>query len=80
MILCLCQGVSDRTVRLAVINGAGSVDEVAQRCGAGSDCGSCQHAIEDIIDEAGVVAAGMPCSWRHNGGQGESTATESGRT
>lgn len=55
MILCLCRGVSDRTVRLIVANGAGSVDAVEARCGAGSDCGSCRHAIEDIVDEAAAV-------------------------
>lgn len=51
MILCLCQGVSDRVVRLAVVNGADSVDAVGDRCGAGTDCGSCRHAIEEIVDE-----------------------------
>jgi len=61
MILCICQGVSDRTVRLAVLNGAGSVDAIGDHCGAGTDCGSCRHAIEDIIDESGVVASPMRC-------------------
>jgi bacterioferritin-associated ferredoxin len=51
MILCLCQGVSDRVVRLAVVNGADSVDAVGDHCGAGTDCGSCQHAIEEIVEE-----------------------------
>jgi bacterioferritin-associated ferredoxin len=50
MILCLCKGISERTVRLAVATGARSVDAVADRCGAGTDCGSCRHAIQDLVD------------------------------
>ena len=51
MILCLCHGVSDRVVRLAVVNGADSVAAVGSRCAAGTDCGACKHAIQDIVDD-----------------------------
>jgi bacterioferritin-associated ferredoxin len=51
MILCLCRGISDRTVRLTVVTGATSVDAVAAICGAGTDCGSCRHAIQDLVDD-----------------------------
>jgi len=52
MLLCLCKGVSDRVVRLAVANGAGTIDGVAARCGAGTDCGACRPMIHDLIEEA----------------------------
>ena len=67
MIVCLCQGVSDRTVRLAVVNGATSVDVVAARCGAGTDCGSCRHAIQDLVDDACAEGMVMSCSERDSG-------------
>jgi bacterioferritin-associated ferredoxin len=51
MIVCLCRGVSDRTIRLAIAGGATSTDAVAARCGAGTDCGSCRHAIQDLVQD-----------------------------
>ena len=55
MILCLCKGVSDRTVRLVIARGATSVEAVGAHCGAGTDCQSCRHAIKDLIDDAQAV-------------------------
>ena len=67
MILCLCQGVSDRTVRLAVMNGASSVDAVAARCGAGTDCGSCRHAIAELIEDGHMNATVGTCGHADSG-------------
>lgn len=67
MILCLCQGISDRTVRLAVMNGASSVDAVAARCGAGTDCGSCRHAIADLVEDARMDATAGACGHADSG-------------
>ena len=72
MIVCLCNGVSDRTVRLAVVNGATSVEAVAARCGAGTDCGSCRHAIQDLVDDTCAEAVVMSGSERDSG----ATATQ----
>ena len=55
MMLCLCKGVSDRTGRLAIASGAQSVEAVGARCGAGTDCRSCRHAIQDLVDDAQAV-------------------------
>lgn len=78
MIVCVCRGVSDRTVRLAVVKGASSMAEIGKRCGgAGTDCGSCRHAIEDILDEAAVVTAPMGCESFSESGRSESGRTES---
>jgi len=55
MIVCLCKGVSDRTVRLVIADGAKSVDAVGARCGAGTDCRSCRHAIQDLVDDAEAI-------------------------
>lgn len=53
MIVCLCRGVSDRSVRLAVIQGARSVDEVSAVCGAGVGCGGCHETIGEILAGSG---------------------------
>ena len=49
MIVCLCRGVSDRQVRLAIANGAASLREVAATCHAGRGCGACHEQIEGML-------------------------------
>jgi bacterioferritin-associated ferredoxin len=78
MIVCLCLGVSDRVVRLVVANGATSVDAVAARCGAGTDCGSCRHAIQDLLDDAGASAAPRACRHIDSGASVSSSSVAAG--
>lgn len=56
MLLCLCKGVSDRVVRLAVLSGANTIEAVGARCGAGTDCGACCSMIHDMIEETAAEA------------------------
>lgn len=49
MVVCLCQGVSDRHVRRAIEDGATSRREVTRACGAGGVCGGCHREILDMI-------------------------------
>jgi bacterioferritin-associated ferredoxin len=49
MIICQCNGVSDRTIRKAVRNGASSHNDVVRACTAGKACGGCAPAIDEII-------------------------------
>lgn len=49
MILCLCRGVSERTVVDAIGSGAATVDDIAVACAAGSDCGVCRSALLDLL-------------------------------
>lgn len=51
MIVCSCRAVSDRTVRAAIASGAETVDEVAARCGAGEQCGSCWPSLARLLDD-----------------------------
>jgi bacterioferritin-associated ferredoxin len=39
MYVCHCRGVTDRTINAAIASGAGTVEQIARRCGAGADCG-----------------------------------------
>jgi len=50
MIICQCNGVSDRTIRKAVRDGAGNRNDVVRACAAGMACGGCMPAIEEIIE------------------------------
>jgi bacterioferritin-associated ferredoxin len=50
MIICQCNGVSDRTIRKAVRNGASNHNDVVRACTAGKACGGCAPAINEIIE------------------------------
>jgi len=50
MIICQCNGISDRAIRKAVRNGASTRNDVVRACTAGMACGGCVPAIEEIID------------------------------
>jgi len=58
VILCVCHALTDGEIDSAIQGGARSADEVARRCGAGSDCGGCVRAIERRI------ATREPCANR----------------
>jgi bacterioferritin-associated ferredoxin len=49
MLICHCNGVSDRTVRRVVREGARTVSEVGHACGAGTCCRGCSGSIGKII-------------------------------
>ena len=51
MYVCHCRGITDRTIRAAIASGASTADKLAQRCGAGADCGGCHQALEELLDE-----------------------------
>lgn len=49
MLVCHCNGISDRTIRRAIRAGATTVVEVQTACGAGECCGSCNPAIRSLL-------------------------------
>lgn len=52
MYVCLCTAVTRQTVVDAVAAGACTSKQVANACGAGSDCGRCRHTVRAIITAA----------------------------
>jgi len=61
MILGLCRGLSERSIRRAIRHGASSLDDLVEGCGAGSDCGSCLGDLERLLAEMRSAAAAPPC-------------------
>jgi bacterioferritin-associated ferredoxin len=55
VIVCSCRAVSDSVVHSAILSGADCADEVAERCGAGTDCGSCLVTVERMLAAAEVA-------------------------
>lgn len=56
MIVCLCKGVSSRTILDEVRRGNCTMKGIAQACQAGRDCGSCVSQIREMIGSAGSAA------------------------
>lgn len=51
MLVCHCHGVTDRTIRQQVREGAATPAQVTRRCRAGSRCGGCKPVIRELVDE-----------------------------
>lgn len=51
MVVCLCQGVSDKKVRASIEAGARTRQQVTDACGAGDGCGTCHRTIKSLIVE-----------------------------
>lgn len=49
MLVCSCRTVSDRTVSAAIAAGAGDVEEIGRRCGAGTRCGGCHPELRRLL-------------------------------
>lgn len=54
MVVCHCNAVNDRTIRAEIATGALDADAVANRCGAGARCGSCQPLVERLLAQFGL--------------------------
>jgi len=51
MIVCVCEGVSDREIRASIQQGASSVSELGHRCKVGLDCGRCRDMLRGMLGE-----------------------------
>lgn len=49
MIVCLCRGVSEDALHDVIEAGATSVRQVAEACGAGTDCGACCPMVKELL-------------------------------
>jgi bacterioferritin-associated ferredoxin len=57
MYVCCCRAVTDRTVDAAIAAGARSLEEIADRCGAGSCCGGCWPELQRLLAQQHARAA-----------------------
>lgn len=63
MFVCLCVGVTSHVVNDVVAAGASSSKEIAEACGAGSECGRCRRTLRAIIEAHNVNG----CPTQYNG-------------
>ena len=53
MLICLCHPATDRDVDACIQDGARSVDDVGEMCGAGTGCGACVDELREQLERAG---------------------------
>jgi len=51
MYVCLCTGVTEKTIREVLREGASTVEEVMYCTGAGTRCGTCAAGIAELVLE-----------------------------
>jgi bacterioferritin-associated ferredoxin len=56
--VCLCYGVNERRVRREIDHGATTIEDIAERCNAGSCCQSCHPTLDELLAERAATAAG----------------------
>lgn len=69
MIVCLCHAVSDRDLDRVIEEGASTVEEIGQRCGAGTDCGTCLGELRERLS-GDADPASTTCAPRGSSGCG----------
>jgi len=52
MIVCLCKGVSSRTILDEARRGNNTLQQIRQSCQAGTSCGACVRQIRQILEGA----------------------------
>lgn len=59
MYVCICNAVTDRTIREAAAAGVRCLGELTMQTGCGGGCGSCVELAEQLLSE--VQASNGPC-------------------
>jgi bacterioferritin-associated ferredoxin len=52
MYVCVCKAVSDKTIRQKVGEGLGSMRELKQCLGVGSQCGKCTQTAQQVLNQS----------------------------
>ncbi len=60
MIVCLCEGLSDRQLRRAIEEGCDSVAALAQRTRAATGCGMCACDLKQLLLEGNDSGEASP--------------------
>jgi bacterioferritin-associated ferredoxin len=53
---CICAAVTTTKVRECVRNGALTVDDIGDHCGAGTGCGTCVERLAGLLEGAAPAA------------------------
>lgn len=59
MYACLCAAVTTTQVRDCIRNGALTVEEIGDDCGAGTGCGTCVERLVSMLDGVSLAALSL---------------------
>jgi bacterioferritin-associated ferredoxin len=62
VLICLCHPTSDRDLDAVIDDGARTVSEIGQRCGAGTGCGACVDELRDRLVLRGANGCVRDCA------------------
>jgi bacterioferritin-associated ferredoxin len=62
VLICICHPTSERDLDAVIDDGARTVQEIGQRCGAGTGCGSCLAELRDRLNSRGVNGCPRDCA------------------
>lgn len=62
MIVCLCVVTTETEITSAISDGAHTVEQVGDHCGAGTGCGSCREYISALLERSGATCPGSGCA------------------
>jgi bacterioferritin-associated ferredoxin len=62
MIVCMCFPASERDIDAVIDDGARSVGEIGERCGAGTGCGSCVSELRERLATKGANGCSRDCA------------------
>ncbi len=62
MLICLCHPTSNRDVDNVIDEGARTVEEIGQRCGAGTGCGACVDELRGRLEQKGANGCARDCA------------------
>jgi bacterioferritin-associated ferredoxin len=60
MYVCICNAVTDRSIREAAANGVRTIDELRRRTGCADCCGSCADLAGEILESVRARAFDLP--------------------
>jgi bacterioferritin-associated ferredoxin len=53
MLVCLCHPANERDIESCIRDGARSVEDIGEMCGAGTGCGACRDDLRERLERAG---------------------------
>jgi len=62
VLVCICHPASEREIDAVIDDGARTVQEVGQKCGAGTGCGACVDEIRDRLTSKGSNSCPRDCA------------------
>jgi len=62
VLVCICHPTSDRDLEAVIDDGARTVQEIGQRCGAGTGCGACVEELNERLTTRGANGCPRDCA------------------